>query len=158
MSELNPEQLDVLARELGKLPFSWDGSNRNEFMFVAERKNHSLVLKHDNIEVTISGFKLVDFDKWRDRQYPAVENRVIQYLYQAEVNAKVGNTEVKDAIALGYWRDREKLLAPLGRTTERDILDTLLLKIDRVAGAIFPIELAGGAQHSEDARSKIKEF
>jgi hypothetical protein len=145
---------------MGKVRFSLTGNNLDEFTFKVERRNHVLIFMHKNIEVSVSGFKLVDWNNWQDRQYPAVENGIVQYLFQAEVNAKVGNTGVKGTITLGHPVQRANLLAALGRGREQEIIDTLLLKIDRVAGAIFPIETTSGAhpKHPEDARSRIKEF
>ena len=158
--ELNAQQLDALAASISKINFSLDGSNVNEFAFDVKRRGNSLVFKHGNISVTVRDFSFVDWDKWSDTQYPAVDRTFIQYLYKAEVNAQVNNTKVEGTITLGYWRDREKLLAPLARGMERDVVDNLLSKIDKICMAIFPLETASNAdrKHNEDIRAGIKEF
>lgn len=140
MGALNTEQLDALALAMSKIKFSPSGASIDEFVFDVKRRGDTLTFVHDGINVIVGGFTIVDFEHWADEQYPAVENRIIRYLYSADVQFSVGDVKNKAHVVLGYWKDTEKLLAPLGRSREADLIDTLLSKIDKVAGVIIPIE------------------
>ena len=157
---MSTKQLDALSASMSTIRFSLDGSNLSEFTFDVKRRGHSLVFSHNNISVSVGNFSYVDWSSWKDVQYPAIDRTFIQYLYKADVNVEVNNTKTKGMVVLGYWRDREKLLSPLARGMERDVVNNLLGKIDKVCMAIFPLETASNAdrKHNEDIRTGIREF
>jgi hypothetical protein len=65
---------------------------------------------------------------------------------------------VSGIVTLGYWKEKEKLLLPLDRGVEKEAVDSLLLKVDKVCMYLFPYEQEGERNHPEDVRSGAKEF
>jgi len=139
-------KLDALAREVGRIKFSLDGSNLSEFTFEASRENHTLVFRHGGIEVAVKNFELVDAEQWaktEDYRYPATSGKfgIRYYFYKADVSWKVAKAEGKGRIALGFWGHREKLLSGLGTSRERDVIDTLLNTLDKTAAHLYHTSL-----------------
>jgi hypothetical protein len=162
MSDLG-EKLDTIVKIMGRIKFSPTGSNLDEFCFEASRQGHSLTFKFGDMRVKLSEWELVPGD-FQDGSYEAVDwsIRVRYYYYQALVEWRAGRVMGKGKCVLGYWRSRERLLAPSGSSRERDVIDALLQTLDRQLAYLFHTSLLGEQQavprkYPEDQRTRLKE-
>jgi len=130
-------KLEALGRVVARVKFSLDASTLNQLSFEARRQNHTLIFKHDNMEVKVSDWALVPRD-FEEHGYRAVDKASVRnYFYSAQTEVQVGKLKASGKCMLGYWKSRHTLLTPLGNTRERDVIDSLLLAIDDWAGQLF---------------------
>jgi hypothetical protein len=140
-------QLDRVAMEMRRVVFSPSGSNLDAFRFNVQRQGAALVFSHGDKKIKVGNFSLIDAERWQkeeDFRYPAISGSkgVRYYFYRADVGWYVGQSKGRGRIALGYWRHRQRLLAPLAGSRDADIIDTLLTRLDKTFGYLFQTTLA----------------
>jgi hypothetical protein len=134
-------RLDVLCHETARIPIARTFNPVDDFLFTGRRDGLALVFEFEDILIKVYDFQLVDED-WHEGSYFASPQGDVRYLYySAMVSWRVGQLKGEDRVMLGYFKDREKLLAPLPRSWKWEAIDTLLSRLDKTAANFFHVEL-----------------
>ena len=162
-------KLGVIGNEVARIEFWPTGSSLETFHFDVTPRSRSLLFVHNDIRVEVSGFKLIDPERWSEdplhRMYPAVSRSGVGELwYMCDVSCQVGKLKGKaDNVALGFPLDRSRALSGLiPGSSEWGVVEDLLIAVERVASALFENELLdkrppGDERKYPDDRISIRE-
>ena len=140
------EKMKVLATELCKLTIHPTGNPAEDISFACRSRGDAITCEHGSIKVVVSGFKSIDREAWdsdaKHYWYKTTDSSGFGFLwYEADVCWTVGKQKGTGHAVLGYFADLDRLLTQLEHGAEKGAIDTLLLKVDKLAGELYGDDL-----------------